>query len=452
MADFVYGISASDRKRGDFPQLDVRNMLAENVPTEPGTSLQSRPGLENSGISVNVPAPVKGLFKADGILNNSLFAATNTNLFKDGVSIGMVNGTGPASFDGYSDFIFYNAGQDVFGYDNSSLTTIDFPDGAYAVKVLVAASRAVAIRANSGSFYWTEPLGTTIDGLSFATAESRPDTLVDMVFLGDKLILFGTETVEYWQVSTNSDLPFSPIVGTTIPVGCKKTGCAVNFNRTFAWITNYNEVCVGNAENIVSDPDLQVKIQKSTNHKLWVFYVDDNEYLAVTIDNETWVYGARSGVWSTFSSHDQDNWVCQCYDDGYFGTTLSNGVLVQWADESYDDFGGPVERLLAAWAPITAGVDWLSNVVLRTNPGTTPYPVGLYSDPVVELRSSLDGGKTWLPWRQTILGRQGKYRTKVYWSSLGQFAYPGMLVNIRCSDPVPFRVSGLAYNEPFGGR
>lgn len=451
MADLIYGVSAFDRRRGDFPQLAVENMLAESVPTEPGTAMQARPGLKNGSIVLGSNASVEGLFKADGIVNSQLFSVSGGALYADSTLVGNIDGSGPVSFDGYSDYVFVNAGSSVWSYDGSTLATVDFPDGADASKILVGASRLVAIRKDTGSFYWTEPLGTTIDGLAFATAENRPDTLKDMVFVGDKLMLFGTETVEFWQVSANGDIPFTPLVGLVYPIGCKGTGCATQFSNTFAWITNRNEVCVKDPENIISDPALQVKIKESTTQKLWRFYIDDNEYLAVSLDNETWVYGARSQVWSTFSSHGYDNWVCQSYSAGFFGTTIDNGVLAEWSD-TYDDFGGPVTRKLAAWAPITAGVEFLNNVVLRTNPGTTPNASGLYSEPVVELRTSIDGGKEWMPWIPTSLGPQGGYRTKTIWSSLGQFAYPGVLVEIRCTDGVPFRVSGLVYNEPFAGR
>lgn len=448
MVDFVYGVSSFERRRGGFPALPVINMLAEVVPTEPNTVLQSRPGLEASSISMGL-GPVRDLFTADGILNNGLFGLSGEYLYHEGAEVGFINGTGPASFAGYEDYIFVTAGESVWSYDGTTLAKVETPDDAPTAKIIVAASRLVGIRAGTDTIYWTGPLGLVIDPLSFATAENSTDSLVDMLYIGDKLVLFGAETIEYWQITDDDDLPFAPLIGATLPVGCKSTGAAVEFNRTFAWVTNHNEVCVGDPNNIVSEPELQVKIEESSSVSLWTFYVDDNEYLAVRIDDETWVYGARSQVWAEMQSYGKDNWIPRCFDGGYFGSS-EDGTVIQWS-EDYSDFGGLLERRLRAWAPLTSEVLWLNNVVLRTNPGTTPFVTGDHTTPSVELRTSKDGGHQWQPWKARTLGAQGKYRIKTFWSSMGQFSYPGVLAEIRVTAPVPFRVSGLGYNEPFGG-
>lgn len=449
MSDFIYGISTFQRRRGDFPELPVKNMFAEDIPTEPGISLQSRPGLQECGITMG-SGPVRELYQIDGVLNNGLFGVSGNDLYNGENRVGSINGTGNVSFAGYEDYVFVNAERDVWAYDGSTLSSIEFPDGAAVSKIVVGASRLIALRADTGQFYWSGPLNTTIDALSFATAENSPDFLVDMLYIGDRLILFGSETVEFWPATSDADLPFAPLPGSVYPVGIKGTGMAALFNRTFAWVTNYNEVCVGDPDNIVSDPELQIRISESDNVHLWVFYVDDNEYLAVTLDNETWVFGARTGVWSTLSSYGQPNWVCQCYENGCFGT--SNGpTLVEWSKDSYVDLGGPLTREFSGWVSLTGEPLWLDNITLRTNPGTTPFLSGDYAEPVVELRTSKDGGRSFQPWKPRTTGRQGLARAKTVWGSMGQFGYPGVLVQIRNSDPVPFRVSGLTYNEPFGG-
>lgn len=448
MADFVYGLSTFERRRGDFPELPVVNMLGENIPVEPGVTLQSRPGLKNSDVVMGTE-PVKELFQIDGVLNNGLFGVAGTKLYQNSTEVGSINGTGNVSFCGYEDYVFVNAGQSIWSFNGSVLDDITFPDNASVSKIAVGASRLIALRKDTGTFYWSEPLGVTIDALSFATAENSPDKLIDLLFIADRLYLFGSETVEIWPVAADQDLPFQPLPGATFPVGIKDVGCAAQFGRGFVWITNYNEVCFNTPENIISDPELQVRIANSSFVHTWVFFVDDNEFLAVTLDNETWVYGFRNQLWSVFNSFEKPNWICQCYENGYFGTIV-NGTLAQWSDD-YFDFSGPLERTFNGWVPITAEPMWLSNVILRTNPGTTPYLSGDFTNPIVELRTSIDGGRSWFNWQKRQLGVQGQYRARTVWSSMGQFGYPGCLVQIRCSDPVPFRVSGLTYNEPFGG-
>lgn len=449
MADFVYGISTFERRRGDFSELPVTNLFAESVPTEPGVALQSRPGIEEAGLTWGA-GPIRGIYTADGVLNNGLFGVSGDELYGPSGLIGTIDGSDSVSFAGYEDYIFVNAGESIWAYDGTTLSAIAFPDGADVASIAVGASRLIAVRKDTGKIYWSDPLDITIDALSFATAENQPDTLKQILYLGDRAILFGAETIEFWPAATSDDPPFAPLPGATLPIGLKETGLAVLFSRIFAWVTNYNEICVGSPDNIISDPELQVRISESSTHSLWVFYVDDNEYLAIRLDNETWAYGARSQVWTKLESANESNWVCQCYDAGYFGSAI-DGKILQWSDD-YTDLGGTLTRRFRAWAPLTGDVLKIKNIIMRTNPGTTPYTSGDYSNPTVELRTSRDGGHEWQPWRPRSLGQIGAYRTKVFWSSLGQFAYPGILVEVRVTDPVPFRMSGLAYNEPFGGR
>lgn len=448
MTELVYGISTFERLRGDLPSLPVINMFAENIPIEPGVTLQSRPGLEEVGISVG-SGPIREVYSADGVLNNSLFSVSGNSVYKGTEFLGTVNGEGHVSFAGYEDFIFVNAGKEIKGYDGLALSTVSFPDNADVCKIVVGASRLLAVRKDTGKFYWTDPLGITIDALDFATAENSPDTLKDMLYIGDRAILFGAETVEFWPATGDSNLPFAPLQGATFPVGVKDTGLCCNFNRSFAWVTNYNEICLGQPEKIISEPELQVRISKSVSSRLWVFYVDNNEYLAITLDNETWAYGARSQVWTKLESFGENNWIPCCYDKEVFGSSI-DGRLIRWSKNN-DDFGNPVVKAFRAWSPLTGQTLKLNNIILRTNPGTTPFLSGQYQDPTAELRTSMDGGHSWHPWRSRSLGKQGVYRAKVFWSSLGLFGYPGLLVEIRVSDPVQFRVSGLAMNEMFGG-
>lgn len=446
---FIYGISEFQRRRGDFPELSNVNLLAEEIPTEPGVTLQSRPGLETTDITMG-SGPVKELFQIDGVLSNGLFGVSGTKLYNGATELGTVTGTGNISFAGYEDFVFVTAGQSIHSWDSSTFATLTFPDDADVSKIAVGASRLIALRKDTGKFYWSGILNTTIDALNFATAENSPDKLIDLIYLADRLILFGSETVEFWPATGDSDLPYAPLSGATWQVGCKAVGLAQHFNRGFAWITNYNEVCVNSPENIVSDPELQIQISNSSSVEMFTFYVDDNEYLAIRLDDKTWVYGARTQVWSIFESYDKDNWVCQCFENGYFGSD-QNGTLLQFSAEAYEDLEGPIERRFEGWVSLMGQPLQIGNIQLRTNPGTTPFLTGDYLNPTVELRTSRDGGKTWQKWKSRSLGTQGNYRAKTVWSSMGQFGYPGVLVQVRCSDPVPFRVSNLTYNEPLGG-
>lgn len=450
MPSVPFATSSYERARGDLPSLPVVNMFIEESPTEKsGFVLQSRPGLEDRGQNMGTTA-VRGLFRRDLVLGTSLFAVSDNVLLRDGGFAGFIDGDGPVSMAGYGNFLFVAAGGKLWGYNGSAVTAIAFPDNAQVSRILIAGSRLVAIRKDTGQFYWTQPLGTTIDALDFATAENQPDRLLDMLFINGILLLFGSETVEYWPLGSDADLPFQVLQGQVIQKGIRATGCAVQIGSTFAWVTNENRVCLANEETVISNNGLQERIEKSASVSLWTFVLGGNEYIALRLDDETQIYNVQSKRWQEMRSHGYDNWVPQCYADDVFGSAY-DGRTMRWSDD-WLDLGGVLERRIRAGMVIDSGGTTISNVIARTNVGQTPYLSGDYEEPTIEMRMSRDNGHNWLDWRERGLGKRGQFRKEVVWRSCGMASRPSLLMEFRCTDPVDLRISDILVNEAYGGR
>lgn len=446
--DLFFGTSSFERDRGDFPALPVVNMFAEQEPVEDGVVLQSRPGIEELGVTLGA-GPVKALFSIDGVLDGKFLSLSENHLYDDTADVGLVDGSGPAKIVGFEDLAFVNQGRSLYQYNGATMSAVATPGGFQILSMCIGASRLVVIDAGTGSFFWSDPLTSTVDALSFATAENSPDLLKECIYIGDTLILFGSLTVEFWPVTSDPDAPFQPLVGRTFQIGIRDTGCATEFNGTFAWVTNRNQVCVTDPTNIISHPGLEALIEASSSVSLWKFELEGTEFLAVRLDDQTWVYSSRSGQWSQFESYGESNFIPQCFAAGVFGSSIDGRLLTFSSDHA--DFGDILERRFRAGAAGTVPSADLYNVFIRTNPGQTPFLVGDYTDPIVEMRVSKDGGFTWGAWREKSLGEQGQYRKRVQWTSLGKYSYPGVLCEFRVTDPVPFRVSKVAANEPYGG-
>lgn len=441
-----YGTNVSDTDRGSFPELKVVNMVPETESTESeGLVLNSRKGLETTGDTFG-SGPVKRLYQVDGVLNNELFGVSGSSLYgKTTGLIGAISGTGHVSMAGYENALFACAGKDIWAYTDGTLAAVPFPDGAEVTAIAVGASRLISIRKDTGVFYWSDTLTTTIDALSFATAENSPDKLKDLLFIGDTLHLFGSETVEFWPVSTsNPDLPFQPLQGRVFQRGIKATGCAAKFAASFVWVTDDNQVCIGDPNNIISTPTIETKIKAATSVRLWTFDMFNTEYLAIRLDNATYAYSQRYGQWIELTSYNKDNWLPLCYENGYFGSS-EDGSLFQWSN-NYEDFNDNLERTLTLWVPLDTGTVPLYNILCRIASGVGYSYTG---NPVVELRCSRDGGFTWGPWKQKSLKTMGSYGEKISWRSLGAFKYPGGLIQIRCTDNTPFRFSGATVNDGY---
>lgn len=424
-------------------------MFIEPSQTEKnGIVLQSRPGLEDREQTLG-DGPVRALFRRDLVLNTALFGVSGNTLYRDGLPIGTINGNGPVSMAGYGNFLFVAASGHLWGYDGSTLTQVAFPDNADVSHILIAGSRLVAVRKDTGQFYWTEPLGTEIDALSFATAENQPDRALQLLFLNGILLIFGSETVEYWPLSGDPDLPFQVLQGQVIQKGIRATGCAVQIGSTFAWVSNENRVLLANEETVISNNGLQERIAASSTVNLWTFTVGGNEYIALRLDDETQIYDVKAQKWFEWKSYGYSNWVPRCFSDDVFGSAY-DGRTMRWSG-GWQDLGGVLERRFRA-GMVVEGAASINDVQVTTNVGQTTYLSGDYADPVIEMRQSRDGGHVWQDWRAAHLGQRGEYRKSVQWRSLGMASRPSLLLEFRCSDPVDLRLSDVSVNNPRGGR
>lgn len=446
--EMITGTSYYLRQEDDYPEFPVINLYAENPPSETSTSLTSRKGLTTLAGPFGA-GPIKQIFQQEGVLNGERFIISGSEVFRGNISLGFIDGDGPASIAGFEDFIFFCAGKSLWGYDGVTLQTIVFPDDADVSKICVGAQRLIALRKNTQQFYWSDILSSTIDALSFASAENLTDFLVDLLFVGDTLILGGSSTVEFWSISDDPDLPFTPVRGRTLPVGVRNTGAVADLRSSIGWVTDKNLVCIDTPENVVSYPGLQNSLSRSSSVSCWSFDINGTVCLAITEDSATWVYHTKSGLWSQFTSVGETGWIARCSTNDIFGSSV-DGSLYVW-DESYYELGLELERRFRAWSPLVVGTIIIHNIILRTNTGQTPDLASLFASPSVEMRMSKNGGQTWTSWRKRSMGRAGVYRLWTKWNANGAFGQPGVLLEFRITDPIPFRTAGVYINEAVGG-
>jgi hypothetical protein len=344
--------------------------------------------------------------------------------------------------------LFIATGTTLYKYDGTTLSPI-VAGMAAPGKVVLGGGRAIVIDTDADTFMWSQPFSGTIGALSFAQAESRPDQIRDCVFLDDILVLFGSRTVEFWPNTGDDDLPYVPLESRVFERGVRETGCACVFNSKIAWVTDINQVCVNDTSAVISPPGMEALIAASTVCRLWTFNMEGTEFLALTIDDVTWAYSARSGRWSELQSWGKANWWARCFSDGVFGSAYDGKTLAFAA--SFEEMGGRLERRFRAGAQMDGGAVSINRVSLRANTGNTAYLVAPYDDPAVEMRTSRDSGNTWTAYRSATLGTQGEYSKRVQWLGCGLAGAPGFMAEFRVTDPVDFRVSGAFVNEQFGG-
>lgn len=455
MPDLAFGTGAYARERGNLPELPVVNMFAEASPSsDKGVVLQSRPGLE---LAQTVGAgPIRGMYSRDGVFGGSLFVVSASYLFRDTAGVGGIDGVGAVSFAASPSKLMVARGLRLFEYNGSTLTPplVSDPDGLnqHVTAVAHLAGYDVALIADSNKFQFRQYTADSFDGLDFANAENEPDNLRDVLVIDDQLVFLGTETVEFWAKTGDADAPFAPIEGRVFEKGVIDTGAATRFDNSFAWIGNEKIVYIAaNVPQRISDAGIEERMAKSAKFALYTYFHEGVEYLVMRLDAGTWVYSAASRQWSEFASFDRDNWRVRCSSKGPLFGDDESGAIYRFSDD-HRDVGGPLERRVRAGVPIRGGSLIAASIRATVNVGETPDLTGDYAEPVVELRSSRDAARTWDSWQPVSLGAQGQYRDLVEWRAQGMFDAPGMIVELRCSDPVPFRLSSVSVNEPVGGR
>lgn len=118
------------------------------------------------------------------------------------------------------------------GGGGTTLATVTMPETTEVAKALASVSGyALVSVGNSQKFYWINPGETTIDPLDFAEKESNPDNILDMLTVGDQVMIMGNGSTENWYATGNFDAPFAPVEGRVYQRGIVEgTPCVVKDN------------------------------------------------------------------------------------------------------------------------------------------------------------------------------------------------------------------------------
>lgn len=456
MTSLAFGKGTYRRLAAGLPELRVINMFAEAAATsQDGVVMLSRPGMVAAGDLGS--GPIRGLFYQDGTLGDVLFAVSGDTLYGLG-SLGVVPGTGPVGFAASASELIVAAGAGIVRTDGGAVSAVSFPDDAGVLAVGYLGGYFVGIRAGSQRFYWSALRdATSWDGLDYASAESSPDPLLDTVITADIMWLLGGQTIEPWTLTGDSALPFSRVEGRVFQRGLLATGCADELDGALYWIGDDRRVyrSGGALPEPLSDPGIEERIASSAAVSVFSFEHEGHKFFAVRLDTETLLYDATTAEWCEFATFGKPNWRAQCAVQYHgvprLGDSL-DGRLWRFDVAVYADDAVPMQKLFTAFQPVSDGSFTLDCIHLDADFGSTPALQGQGADPIAELRTSRDGGRTWSDWRQSGLGRQGQYRARAVWRRFGSFDAPGGIFELRCSDPVRFRVSAVRANEAQGGR
>jgi hypothetical protein len=414
--------------------------------------------------SVNTSGTVTTL----GTLGSS---AGTVGMSDNGVQLGVVDGVAGYCYTivtgSYAQAALNAAGS--FGV----ITDANFPDGALTMTFLDGniicerrpASRQFYVSAKYDLTNWTNASSLP----TYGTKDNYSDDIVAVDVLNGALVLWGTDSIEFWQDVGSSPLPFTRINGATQLRGLVAINSRVFIADTLLFLgkayhgdmvqiyrfNGYQPVRVSTAdiEEIIED------FTTWTDAVALTYTIDGHPMYQITfpIANRSFLYDLITGFWSEVQTgvavtarHFANFGVA--FNTKTYVSDSSTGTMYILDDEVYTDNGTPTKRQVTSRHLHADGnmfgiaelwIDMETGVGLQSGQG---------SDPEIMLQVSKDGGRTFGIEKWAKIGTVGSYGARVGpWRRLGMSR--DFVVQFTMTDPVKFVIiSGSAVLQQEEGK
>lgn len=463
MTPALIAYGANNRTLGAFPDLILLNMFAETTPTnlETGYALIGRPGTETF---VTLPSPlIRGFFQKTGVFGGDSFFVAGTVVYRvtSSGAVSALSGTVPGTarvrmagndLAGDSAIRIVNGdGVYLIEGDGTEVALEETPDDIGFSDIATLRSHWFGVSTDTQQIYYRTPAGVAWEALDFTSAEKEPDPLVGLGVIGESVIALGTVTVEEMRLADTVIL--APVVGSSFNIGCKARDSIVNVGESLMFVGDDNIVYrYDTFPRPISDHALSEQIAQVSGSAIraWSFVLHGHEFYVLRLGAlATYVYDTVTKLWSRWSANGQAYW--PMHMGGNAGGRMlavnsdTGGISVISADR-FDDDGAEIIRRATAFVKVAQGTPECNSIVLNCSKGQGVQS-GQGADPLASIRVSDNEAKTWSDWRTVELGPVGDYDAPVIAHRWGSMKAPGRYIQVQCSDPVDFRLSGIRIND-----
>ena len=295
-------------------------------------------------------------------------------------------------------------------------------------------------------------------GTAFAQRSAAPDPWIDMKVLGRYIWLLGQQTSEVWYNSGNA-FPFELHPSGLVPYGCGAQDSASVVNAALYWLGASKDGhafmmrTTGFTPEVISNAPLELALGEypKVDDAFGEGYADlGHTFYVINFPTQgiSWAFDSRSSLWAK-----RGTWIAErntfvswrpryhAFAFGEHRTLDADGTSLYRLSRSVgtDVESRPIRRIRRAPA-LMAENDrvYYTAFELDLEPGLGAT-TGQGSVPVVGLRYSNDGGKTWGPEIYRSAGAIGNYGTRVRWERMG--AARRRVFEVSVSDPVPYRLT-----------
>lgn len=402
-----------------------------------------------------------GVYTVLGTLTNS---TSTVSMADNGVQLMMVDGLSSSAY-------IYTLVTGV--YNQTSLNTAgsfgkvtadaNLPIGASAIAFLDG--WFIVNRPNTRQFYvsgiYDGSLWTSSGGLPiYGTKENSSDVLLAVDVLNGALVLWGTNSIEFWQDVGSTPLPFQRITGTTQTWGLAAVNSRAFLSNTMIFLGQNPQGGVqvmmlnGNVPQRVSNSDVEnifSSFATSADAQALTYIVDGHPMYQLSFPGagRSFLYDALTGLWSEVQTglalrarHYGNLGVA--FNSDNFISDYSSGNIYQLRTDSYTDNGAAVKRQVTSRHINLEGNKFSISelyIDLETGVGATSAQG---ADPQIMLQISRDEGRTFGPEKWVSMGKLGQYLSpRAIWRRLGSAR--DFVFQFTMTEPVKFTImSGSA--------
>jgi hypothetical protein len=451
---------------GPSYQLDTRkadtqrsvNLFLKSVESGTGKAryiLESVPGLD---LFATLSGEVRGAFAT---VDGALYAVAGSTVYKISsagtpTNLGTITTTtGPVDMsqnlhdlivvDGVKGYVI-----DLIEDEMDEITDEDFLG---ADRVAVIDGYAIFNRPDTGQFYISGiDAASNLDALDFATAEKSPDDLVAVIEIDGELRLLGSRSFDVWVNTGATDFPFERSGAGLKSFGCAAAHTARRLAGSLIWLGSDEDgqgivwqadgytpkrISTHAVEDAISSiADLSGAVAytyQDGGHAFWCLNVPG---LATT-----WCYDVSTQTWHERADLEDGEYIqhratCHAFAYGKHIVGAEDGKLYAFNRSTHTNDGDPLVRDRVSPHNATPDLQTVFFGCFELDATRGDAPSG--GIPLVSMRYSNDGGRTWGPWRIRELGRIGEFERRARWLLNGSAR--DRVWQVRVTDNAPFSI------------
>ncbi|MDH3981274.1 MAG: hypothetical protein OES84_00060 [Kiritimatiellaceae bacterium] len=347
------------------------------------------------------------------------------------------------------DYLMVTDGGNGWTWDGTTFAKITDPDfPASPSHCAYADNYFIVNKGGSDEFYISaveDP--TSWGGLDFEAASAVPDNATALTSNRKDLYILGSASVQVYYNSGNEDFPYVAYTGGTLDFGILAPHSLVDSSAGIFFLATAREGGIAvvqlngfQAQIISSDISWDLDgLTTTEDAEAFVYRIGERTIYQITFPTEarTFEYVIDYQSWTERKTYDSTRYAANGHaflDGKNIIGEYDSGTFYLLDEEVYTDDGTAIERIRVT-QPIHSNHNLLkfSAVVVEIESGVG-LVAGQGSDPLMMMRYSDNGGKTWSSELTASMGKIGEYGIILEWTKLGLSR--SRIFEFKVTDPV----------------